>query len=67
MSKLGCHGCAFEWGNACDEHKVHMPSDASACQDCRRNPNRKVLATRDHYITPEQFMREAVGESHEQV
>jgi len=65
MSQPSCHGCAWEWGNACNEHKVHMPSDNPACQDCRRNPNRKVLATGDHYITLEEALSEAVGESHE--
>jgi len=65
MSRAGCHGCAFEWADACDRLRIHMPSDNQACQDCRRNPNRKVLATRDHYLTCEQFVDEALGERHE--
>lgn len=65
MAKLSCHGCAFEWGDACSRLRVHLPSDNPACYNCRRNPNRRELATGDHYLTCEQFVREAVGENHE--
>jgi len=65
MSQPSCHGCAWEWGNACNEHKVHMPSDNPRCRGCTRNPNRSELASEDHYTTVEQFMREAVGKRHE--
>jgi len=65
MSGPSCHGCAFEWADACSGHKVHMPSDASACESCCRNPNRKVLATGDHYVTLEQALSEGVRERHE--
>jgi len=65
MSRAGCHGCAWEWGNACNEHKVHMPSDHLACQHCIRNPNAKEDPRKDWYVTAEQALSEAVGESHE--
>jgi len=65
MNKPSCHGCAYEWADTCDRLRIHMPSDNPACQDCRRNPNRKVLATGDHYVTLEQALLEGVRKSYE--
>jgi len=54
---MSCHGCAYEWANACNEHKVHFPSNAEACKSCRRNPNPENMATGDHYTTVDQILK----------
>jgi len=65
MSRLSCHGCAYEWADPCERLKVHFPSDHKVCESCQRNPNPTRDPTIDHYVTAEQAIEEAVRESHE--
>jgi len=60
MSRAGCHGCAYEWADACDRLGVHFPSDNPECESCRLNANRKVLATGDHYKTVREWIEEVM-------
>jgi len=53
-----CHGCAWEWADACDKNKLHLPSDNHFCQDCMRNPKCGQGRLRDHFIKPEQIIDE---------
>lgn len=62
VKRGSCHDCAYEWADPCHRFNVHFPSDARACQDCRRNPNAKELPTGDHYVLWTQAIKEMVDQ-----
>lgn len=43
-----CHGCIFEWKEACERFGVHTRSDDTHCLFCQNNPN-CVLPLKDQY------------------
>jgi len=57
-AKVDCHSCAWEWADACNKNKLHLPSGSTFCQDCTRNPKRGQGRLCDHFIKSEQIIDE---------
>lgn len=53
-----CHGCIFEWKEACERFGIHTRSDDTHCLFCLSNPN-CVLPIKNQYKSMEAILEQA--------
>jgi predicted amidophosphoribosyltransferase len=58
-----CHGCSNEWADACDNDRLHLPSEKGPCLNCSRNPTPKVLPALDHFEPVTEGVERIVAEA----
>ena len=51
-----CHGCMFEWEEACEMFGIHTASDNTHCLFCINNPN-AVLPIKNYFTSITEMLK----------